>query len=521
MSAVGTVDRAVQDLVGDDAEALIKEARRRARRRRLRGGFGLVLLAGAAVLAYVASAGGGGGIVTETVSRPFANLRAFSGKGELAFISRGRLWVLDGARRTLRALPVGALSAPASPALSSDGRWLAYLAVRQTFDGPVSSLWLARGDGGGAREVRDVDGGRLVGWSPTADVLAIIVDRADRQTGTTLELVSPGRSPRRLLMLSRSAQRVGEIRSAVWSPDGREIAVSTDDFARRGRTLVRVYPLHGGAAVTWFSISNQQGLAGVCTGCGGAKDVIADLAGWWPRWGIALWVYCCGADHNNDGSPLALLAYPGAAPQILARTLSDQVTNALAAGAHGALAVVASSGGREIGIGKTVERCDPRTRTCASLAGATTWSGPHAQPCPCAGLVPAPGRPGSGVSLDPAWSPGGDQLAYVKAPTAVTPGWPSLAWYHDQALFVWNARTGVSRRLAVPHGAAAPAWSRDGRELLYVGDDALWLLPADGGRAVVIARPLFPAAQWKGVANDPLSYYGQIDWSGQFSWWSP
>jgi hypothetical protein len=41
-----------------------------------------------------------------------------------------------------------------------------------------------------------------------------------------------------------------------------------------------------------------------------------------------------------------------------------------------------------------------------------------------------------------------------------------------------------------------------------------------GGPAVEIESPLFPPRQWK-TLNGDISYYGQIDWTGQFSWWSP
>ncbi len=38
---------------------------------------------------------------------------------------------------------------------------------------------------------------------------------------------------------------------------------------------------------------------GICMGCGG-KDVIADLAGWWPGWGTGFWVFSSGMTHNNE-----------------------------------------------------------------------------------------------------------------------------------------------------------------------------------------------------------------------------
>ncbi len=88
--------------VREDPQALIGEARRRTRRRRLRTTIGVAVLLGAGAFAFFATSGGSSGIVAETQRRPFVNVRAFRHEGELAFISRGSLWVLDGAAGSLR-----------------------------------------------------------------------------------------------------------------------------------------------------------------------------------------------------------------------------------------------------------------------------------------------------------------------------------------------------------------------------------------------------------------------------------
>jgi len=468
--------------------------------------------------------------VSAGTSTPRANTGAFNGHGELAFISSDNLWALDGAQGTLRELPVPGGFEPSSPMFSYDGRWLAYLATNSTNSSYGAELWLAWGDGTAAHRVSDVavgDIADLVGWSPTGDLLAVVA-QSGHQTNAVW-IVSPDGTSRRIFALGTASLRSASIEDVAWSPDGRAIAVSTVDYAPGKGAAVRSYPVGGGQPRTWFSIKNTQTLPGICNGCGGG-GVIADLAGWWPGWGIGFWVFSSGMTHNNDDTPLEVLSAPGATPHIIGGTLSDGETTAVAAAPQGALAIVNSTGGRELGAGKQVETCDATSRTCIAVPGASTWSGPDAQSCdkPCF-PHPAPGRPGSGVSLDPAWSPNGKVLAYVKAPVALTGGWPSLAWYEAHDLMVWDSQARTSRRLAAVSGASVPSWSRDGKYILFVKDDGLWLVAFAGGTPVEVASPLYSPAEWRSAyapnvnlgSVATIAYYGQVPWTSQFAWWSP
>jgi hypothetical protein len=189
--------------------------------------------------------------------------------------------------------------------------------------------------------------------------------------------------------------------------------------------------------------------------------------------------------------------------------------------------VASVADGREYGAGKIVAYCAVGGGACLPVPGASIWVGPDHQRCMipthtpqhCPGLtIPPVGQPGSGVSLDPSWSPDGKLLAYVRAPSALTGGWPDASWYAAHAVYTWNARTGATRRISAIEGASVPAWSADGRDLLYVHDDGLWLAPVNNGPPVEIAHPLFPPSHLYSSYTD--DYYGQIPWTAQFSWWT-
>ena len=349
---------------------------------------------------------------------------------------------------------------------SHDGRWLAYVVTVSQDAYRPSELWIADADGTGAHQVRGLVVNQFVGWSATADLVAVEAGESQHVpygSPTALDVVSP--SGRSRVLFTRSDQRLmaarGGIWSAVWSPDGQSLAVSTYSPGRDAGAQILVVPVAAGAGpIFWFSIRNPQRLTGALS-CGpdcGGSETIAELAGWWSKWGIAFWVFNSGMTHNSDSTPLAVIARPGAQPRLVAQTLSDGTTDAVAADPGGELALVASSAsaGRQYAIGKTVERCSPDTFTCAGLPGAGTWTG---RPLACKPCFDAPATgPGSAVSLDPAWSPDGNLLAYVKAPAYRAGGDPSLAWFHAHQLYVWNERTEATRRIG-----AISVCSRSGR----------------------------------------------------------
>jgi len=475
-----------------DPDALIKEARERRRRRRQRIALVLVAVAAAcACLAYGFARLGGGGVGTQHVrGGPVVNVGAFRGHGRLAFVSHRVLWVLDGEHGKLRRLPSSGGFVPTQPAFSRDGRWMAYLAQRidPNTGTARARLWLAHGDGTDPRVIGDVSPYDLYGWSPRNDTLAVAAGPEQTRrpcpcySPTTLRLVTPNGS-------SRVLARGPWINGAAWSPDGREIAVAVEGPLER--SVIATYPVAGGARTVWLRFARHVPLNGM-------TQILTSVAGWWRGVGIGFWAVGNGMVRNLDQTPLDVVAAPNARPRLLAQTLSDGTTTAVAAAARGvAVAVVADvsrgyEGGREIWSEKQVQVCPPAA--------------------PCRGLVSRASK----VTLDPAWSADGRTLAFVEAPALRDAAWPQQRlhrWYAEHMLALYDARSGHVTTLPRARGATVPAWAPDGKSLLYVSGDGLWLLPSLTGRPVEIATPLFPPNNWP-------AYYGQIAWAAQFAWWA-
>jgi hypothetical protein len=425
-----------------------------------------------------------------------AEAEAFGGHGRLAFVSRSRIYVLDGsaAGRTasLHAIPTGKTTTgttttgttttaktPGSPAWSPDGRWLAFLVGTPSADGAVTAgaLWLAGPDGQGAHQVLPKVHG--FAWSPTADELA-----ATSGSGGKLFAVRPGKPT--YPMLEVPGQFDG---APAWSPNGREVAVATVDLTADRRFASSVIDL----------FVPSEGI--VVNGLASSRTDALIIDGWWASGeGVLAW-----SDPRDSASlpadGLPLVSYPlGDAPTA---TLPSTPAYPSFARPDGAGVTLVTGSGRSA---DTITYC-----TVSGHCG------------PAQGALPSP------VNLDPASSqwPGEPDLAFAHCAaqaTTVNVTQRSLrAWY--QTCKLWNVGGAGGNALAVTRagaGVAAPTWSAagdGGGDLLYVRDNALWLIPMrrpDGAPSTAPALPVVGqlfAASWPN-AN------GHTAWRSQFAWHS-
>jgi Tol biopolymer transport system component len=407
---------------------------------------------------------------------PQVGAAAFAGQGQLAFVSSGRLYLLDGSHAarpaTLHtvASPVGA----AAPAWSGDGRWLAFLVVPPSpfpeVSGAMGTLWLAKADGSAPHPVLANAG--PFSWSPANDVLAAEVSNLASGRSWLCEL-RPGTAPRLV---------PGVTGQAVWSPDGSQLAFTVIlSNPQRGfyGSMLETIPASGGTPVVRRS-SSQAALL---------------VAGWWPNGqGLMAW-----ADEQGSASlaadGLSLVSFPlsGGRPVTLGFTLL--FPSFLATSPVQRRVAVDNGGDRVLWDNKTILLCAP-TGGCKGF--------PHGMPHP--------------TNLDPALSPAGQALAFVHGDASLsraqTFGQASIAaWYATRSLWVY-VPGGQPR--AIPQAGtsvADPTWSEDGKHLLYVRDDGLWLvnpLAGAAAQAVPVVSALFAGA-WP-------NYYAYVDWRDQFAW---
>jgi len=441
-----------------EAEALFREARMRTRTRRRRRAAAAGIALALATVVYAVISAGDATPARSAPAGPVVNRAAFAGHGRLAFVSQGRLYLLDGSTLTAVSGPGQDVS---SPEFSPDGRWLTY----HTGSGRE---YLARADGTDACSVGP--GGGTQDWLPDGELVA----------GHSIWRVSAGG------MLTRIAAVPPGL--TAWSSDGNRFVFYTRLLHRMtGGRWSELWRLNvarslGGARTTWFttraSFTVRNGINGSIPG---GVLVLPGHAG------ILFRLDPDGsASIPQDGLSAYLLRAPNTKPVVVAGTVGFSVT----VGAHGSFALT-NGLDRYATLTKNVDVCSAAAARCTSV----------------------PARRGQ-ISFDPAFAPGGVTLAYIQAPPTSQADFAQqhvVAWYATHTLWTL-APGGAPREIPGAGGASTPTWSADGTTILYTAHDALWLASANGRSSPTrIAGPLFDPHHW------PASWF-QVDWQDQFAW---
>lgn len=405
-----------------------------------RGRHGLVLAALAAAAAVVVAVALVGSQTPGPRPRP-ARLRTAAGPRSLepvAYVSAGHLYIASGGEASPVQIPDDA--GPEDPQWSADHQWLAYVdssdlvvhvvAQNGTADHPVPVGAVGEG---------------AFSWAPQSDMLAIApvtggVELAAAAGGTPFGVVPSGVA----------------IESIAWSEDGSRLAYTTP--ARPGRTGAIYTVRSSGGPPTTVPADLPAG-----------SDVL--LASWWPdEQGFVLWVDPDGSlAALEEGLELQSVALSGGPPTPLVETLVYHPWLTWSPdGSH--LLVVSGSG--------PSPAADKALVVCAVTAGA--------------GCTMLP-QPADTVSIDPAWSPDGEQITFVRAPSTAAPDdlVDTPAWFASRRLWVENADGSDAHPVAgAGPGATLPAWSPDGSYIGYSTGTGLATVPSKGGHPAVVGTGL-------------------------------
>ncbi|HYA44064.1 MAG TPA: hypothetical protein VED59_00535 [Acidimicrobiales bacterium] len=422
----------------------------------------LVVLAVAVAALSSVWATGRPAAASQAPGTPYVNWSAFFGYGDLAFVSLGDLYVLNGTGGQLVNV-TGPGRAASDPEFSPNGEWLIY----ETGQG--ETYWLARADGLGSEKLPGaaswLPNGQLAVSNPTStSTFSVTGNEALERTGGSAEAcaVSAGRSVTYVFVTSTLRVHLPE--------------------ASRGVERVETAPSPNGRRTFWY------GTRVSFTAAGGLEGTFVGNVSVLPSHrGLVLTIsdYCCDC---ADGQDFYELRSPLGRPQLLGVVLNSSAVPTF--GPDGTFAFE-GGGDRYAWVSKHVELCVGATAICTNL--------------------PAPKGE---LSISPAWSPDQRTLALVEAraePEGAIGQPQILQWYATHHLYLLPE--GSNRPVEVPHtqGAATPVWSANSQSLLYVDDDTLYLLAHVGSAPVEVAGPLFAPDSWTG-------YFGDIAWARQFAW---
>jgi hypothetical protein len=363
---------------------------------------------------------------------------------------------------------------------SPDGRVLTYLLTTTADTEPSSVL--------GAPE------GLLWAWTAASGrpqrVTSYPVSQPSWSSTGTLGMVACASSGQACRLLSwrpgqlvRLVSQLGAVpASFTWSPDGRAVAYTGVNGTELSRTSRLVTADADGRHPRQRYRVSGSGLV---------------TSRWWPSGrGLLFWLDpMYSSSLAADGMDLMSLPLTQGRPHRLISTLGFRSQVSTAPGTE--TVTVISAGGRAAWTRQHLTVCTLIDSRCRADTGNLSRAGNDVDPYVLPGsmqVLLASGRDeGETFRLDPA--------SY-------------RAWYATRQLWVASLTSG--NRHPVPRagrGVAAPQASRDELSVLYVRDDALWLLRLEDPTAqpIKVSQDLYAGAV-------PPNYFGTTSWADTFAW---
>lgn len=402
--------------------------------------------------------------------------------GLLAYIQGGDLWVKelpDGQARQLTAD-----GRNRSPRWSPSGQWLAYL--------KDDVLWVVRNSGTDVRVLND--GAPVYGfaWSPVSDTLAY------RTRTGSLRAASAGEWRQRELVASVSGKAGSGVWSMAWSPDGEWLAYARVDVLKEAQ---EGQPPDRSAGLWRIRADGSDAFELLDIGKPAEDGII--VAGWSKDGQHILFWFDpdFSASILADGVPLFAIPASGGEPCQLDQAMLLHA-DFRASSPDGTLLAITEGGGRETWTHKRIAVVELSSGKLIYLTDEET------------------------AAFSPAWSPDGRRIAYAAAPDIgwVGGGDDAKAGAARRRIWVMNSDGSDKRQLAndAAYRDERPLWSADGAHVLFARLDqddraSLWLMRADGSELEQVVDELSPnlsrAPWWFG-------YYGHIQWSDYFDWWT-
>lgn len=398
---------------------------------------------------------------------PDVNAAVFENQGTLAFVRQGLLYTLDGETGEVKQLTVSGRALQA--VWSNDGQWLAFISATDQEAG-TGSLWLVRRDGSQLHPVQGLPepaGRNSFYWSPTNNMLAVAMP-----DGVWLV---PAEGEQGRLVQSAGTSHL------AWSPDGKRLAYNA--------ALPSDEPYNHSDAIYTIAVDGGQPVEQLVTPQAGAQ-----VTAWWPDGkGLLYWLAPLhSASIAADGMGLMSLRLGESESQLLASGLAHRGWQSLTP--QGNLLMVTGNE-RIVWANKSLSTVD--------LAS---------------GQVREFDNPEGSVAIDPSFSPDGSRFAFVAARDLGDDVWgfnkpEELAdWVATRTLWVSNADgSGAHPLTEAGTGVYQPTWSQDGDHILYVRDNALWIIKTGGGQPEKVLD-LFSQGE------DLFGFYGFTSYRDILAW---